>query len=125
MTMALASRFVDHHSGVVRRPASRYSVGFKLRMGRTVYSVAFGANARVRRETPFDQERAAFYRMLPDLRARFPEKYVVISGGQVAGLGDSENEVAGEFFREHPDIDAYVGFVGGERPAYQIRPASR
>jgi hypothetical protein len=120
--MALSSRRFDGHSGTVRR-SSRCYVGFMLRMGGRVYS--FGAHARVSRETPFELERAAFHRMLPDLRVRFPAKYVVISGGRVAGFGDSENEVAGNFFRDHPDTDAYVGFVGDEEPAYQIRPASR
>ena len=75
--------------------------------------------------TPFERDREAFYRKLPELLRTHPGKYVVISGGQVAVIGESENETARRFFREHPDADFYIGFVGDEPPAYQIRPASR
>jgi hypothetical protein len=76
--------------------------------------------------TPFERERAAFFLKLRELMTTHAGEYVVISGGQVAAHGTSENETARRFFHDHPDAaDVYIGFVGEQRPAYQIRPASR
>jgi len=76
-------------------------------------------------QTPFERERATFYHKLPELMTTHAGKYVAISGGQFAGSGDSDSEVASRFFHEHPDADVYIGFVGEEPVARQISPASR
>ena len=73
----------------------------------------------------FEREKAAFHAKLSELKRKYLGQYVAIHNGQVAAYGESENDVARRFFREHPDADVYIGFVGEPQIASQIRPASR
>jgi len=91
----------------------------------TVVSISASIGLPADDQTPFEREKAAFHRKLPDLMKAHAGKYVAIHSGEVATYGESENDVARRFFRDHPDADVYIGFVGEQRPAYQIRPASR
>lgn len=102
-----------------------YSESGSLGPSAPVASSPFSALVVADDLTPFERERAAFHRALPDLLRTQPGKYVVVSGGRVVAVGESENETVRRFCREHPDADFYIGFVGDEPLAYQIRPASR
>jgi uncharacterized protein DUF5678 len=73
----------------------------------------------------FERDRATFYERLPELAREYAGKYVAIYNGEIAAIGDSDTEAARRFYRDHPYADVYIGFVGEEPPAYQIRPSSR
>ena len=90
----------------------------------TAYS-ALPFNILVDELIPFEREKAAFHWRLPELKKGHLGQYVAIHNGEVAAYGESENDVARRFFHEHPTADVYIGFVGEQQPAYQIRPASR
>lgn len=70
----------------------------------------------------FESEKAAFMLLLPSLYLSHRGKFVAVHKGKVAAAGASEVEAARNFFREYGDTHVYIGFVGQEPPAYQIRP---
>lgn len=73
-------------------------------------------------EELFESEKAAFMSLLPSLYLSHRGKFVAVHKGEVAASGASEIEAARSFFRKYGDTHVYIGFVGQEPPAYQIRP---
>lgn len=72
--------------------------------------------------SPEEREELAF-RSMPATTARhYYGKYVAIHNGAVAVSGDSDTGVAREFVRTFGDAPVYIGYVGRERAAYQVRP---
>jgi hypothetical protein len=68
----------------------------------------------------FERERAAFFRLLPELLKSHPGKVVAIHDEQVIAVGDERRPVIDEARRIAGDVDLYVESVLTEWPVERI-----
>lgn len=66
-------------------------------------------------KSKFEREKAAFYRLLPDLLATHRGQYVAIHGEQVVDSGPDQVEVALRVLRRVGNVALYVHLVSDER----------
>ena len=66
--------------------------------------------------TKFERERAAFYRLLPELLATHRGQYVAIHGEQVVDSGPDQLEVAVRVRKRVGSASIYVHLVSDEPP---------
>jgi len=67
-----------------------------------------------REPTKFEQERRAFFRLLPQLLAIHRGQYVAIHDEKVAESGTDRMEVAMKVWKRVGGVDLYVGLVTDE-----------
>lgn len=77
------------------------------------------------RDEKWQRERAASYKMLPDLLATHRNRYVAIHEGQVAATGDELIPLAKEAYSRYGYIPIYVGFVAEPPPRLIRMPSFR
>ena len=68
----------------------------------------------------FERERAAFFRLLPELLKTHRGKVVAIHDEQVIAVGDERRAVTEEAFRLAGDVDLYVESVLTDWPVERI-----
>ena len=90
--------------------------GWSSDLGRRAIFLSFPARPLTDDEV-FESERAAFIELQSDLMFSHAGEYVAIHKGKPVAFGQTDSEVAHKFFREHPDAQVYIGFIGKERPA--------
>jgi hypothetical protein len=73
----------------------------------------------------FSREKAAFLRLLPDLKQRYPGKFVAVHGGTVVDTDASSAALVRRFFQKFGETSVYVGYVGGRRIIRNISPRLR
>ena len=68
----------------------------------------------------FERERAAFFRLLPELLKTHRGKVVAIHNEQVIAVGDERRPVINEATRIAGDVDLYVETVAEEWPVERV-----
>ena len=85
----------------------------------TVVAVSASIGLPADDQTPFEREKVAFQRRLPQL-AKYRGQFVAIHNGELVDTDPSRNALVRRFFERYGDrASVYVGFVGG-RPAARI-----
>ena len=64
--------------------------------------------------TKWEQERAAYWRLLPSLVSQYRGQYVAIHEGQVVDSGANQVEVALRVYQRFGYVPIYVGLVSDE-----------
>jgi hypothetical protein len=64
----------------------------------------------------WEKERAAFYRLKPQLLQTHKGLYIAIHGGQVVDADADERSLAIRFFEKHGQVPVYIGLVSEQPP---------
>ena len=62
----------------------------------------------------WEQERSAYWRLLPTLVSQYRDQYVAIHEGQVVASGTNQVELALRVYRRFGYVPIYVGLVSDE-----------
>jgi hypothetical protein len=62
----------------------------------------------------WEQERSAYWRLLPTLVSQYRDQYVAIHEGQVVASGTNQVELALRVYRQFGYVPIYVGLVSDE-----------
>lgn len=63
----------------------------------------------------YEQEKAAFSTLLPDLISEYLGKYVAVHGGVIVDSDFSSSRLVQRFFARHGKVSVFIGLVGGRR----------
>ena len=72
------------------------------------------------RASKWEQERSAFWRLLPTLMSQYRDQYVAVHEGQVVDSGADQVELALRVYRRFGYVPIYVGLVSDE-PVRMLR----
>ena len=70
--------------------------------------------AFVHGKSKWEQERSAYWRLLPTLVSKYRDQYVAIHEGQVVDSGTNQVELALRVYRRFGYIPIYVGLVSND-----------
>ena len=68
----------------------------------------------------WEKERAAFYRLKPQLLQTQKGLYVAVHGGQVVDADADERSLAIRFFEKHGQVPVYIGLVSEHPPIIEM-----
>jgi hypothetical protein len=68
----------------------------------------------------WEQERIAYWRLLPELISQYRGQYVAVHGGEVVDSGPDQVEVALRVYRKFGYVPIYVGLVSND-PVRMLR----